>query len=171
MSGNARKWFDIVEISSGFITLPADDWLRLIEDVEKAGLKAKPEIGIQFGAGGATRTEELEAEGTRDPEWPIRLAQRFLDAGAYMIMIESEGITENVKQWRTDVPARIINLLGLQKVMFEAADPEVFAWYIKNWGPEVNLFVDHSQIVQLECLRSGIWGTASLWGRVVTYKG
>jgi phosphosulfolactate synthase (CoM biosynthesis protein A) len=54
--------------------------------------------------------------------------------------------------------------------MFEAADPDVFAWYIKNYGPEVNLFVDHSQIVQLECLRSGIWGTASLWGRVVTYK-
>ena len=31
--------------------------------------------------------------------------------------------------------------------------------------------VDHSQIVQLECLRAGIWGTKSLWGRVVTYKG
>ena len=163
--------FDIIEISSGFITLPAADWLRLVEQVQKAGLKAKPEIGIQFGAGGATRSEELETEGTRDPEWPIRLAQRFLDAGAYMIMIESEGITENVKQWRTDVPARVINALGLDRVMFEAADPEVFAWYIKNWGPEVNLFVDHSQIVQLECLRRGIWGTASLWGRVVTYKG
>ena len=163
--------FDIIEISSGFITLPAADWLRLVEQVQKAGLKAKPEVGIQFGAGGATRSEELETEGTRDPEWPIRLAQRFLDAGAYMIMIESEGITENVKQWRTDVPARVINALGLDKVMFEAADPEVFAWYIKNWGPEVNLFVDHSQIVQLECLRRGIWGTASLWGRVVTYKG
>ena len=163
--------FDIIEISSGFITIPADDWLRLVEQVQKAGLKAKPEVGIQFGAGGATRAEELETEGTRDPEWPIRLAQRFLDAGAYMIMIESEGITENVKQWRTDVPARVINALGLAKVMFEAADPEVFAWYIKNWGPEVNLFVDHSQIVQLECLRAGIWGTASLWGRVVTYKG
>ena len=37
--------------------------------------------------------------------------------------------------------------------------------------PEVNLFVDHSQIVHLECLRSGIWGTKSLWGRVQTYKG
>ena len=126
--------FDIIEISSGFITMPADDWLRLVEQVQKAGLKAKPEVGIQFGAGGATRTEELETEGTRDPEWPIRLAQRSLDAGAYMIMIESEGITENVKQWRTDVPARVINTLGLEKVMFEAADPEVFAWYIKNWG-------------------------------------
>jgi len=87
-----------------------------------------------------------------------------------MIMIESEGITENVKMWRTDVPAKIIQTLGLEKVMFEAADSEVFGWYIKNYGPEVNLFVDHSQIVQLECLRSGIWGTASLWGRVVTYK-
>jgi phosphosulfolactate synthase (CoM biosynthesis protein A) len=38
--------FDIIEVSSGFITLPADDWLRLIERVQKAGLKAKPEVGI-----------------------------------------------------------------------------------------------------------------------------
>ena len=70
-----------------------------------------------------------------------------------------------------EVPAKFVNALGLEKGMFEAADPAVFAWYVKNYGPEVNLFVDHSQIVQLECLRSGIWGTASLWGRVVTYKG
>ena len=54
--------------------------------------------------------------------------------------------------------------------MFEAADPAVFAWYIKNYGPEVNLFVDHSQILQLETLRAGIWGTKSLWGRTVTFK-
>lgn len=161
---------DIVEISAGFITIPTDDWLRLVEAVHKAGMKAKPEVGIQFGAGGATAAAELEAEGTRDPEWAIRQAKRFLEAGAYLIMIESEGITEHVKVWRTDAAAKIINALGLEKVMFEAADPEVFAWYIKHYGPEVNLFVDHSQIVQLECLRSGIWGTQSLWGRVVTYK-
>jgi len=163
--------FDIIEVSSGFITIPTDDWLRLIEKVQKAGLKPKPEVGIQFGAGGATAAAELEAEGTRDPEWAISQAKRFLDAGAYMIMIESEGITENVKVWRTEVPAKIVDTLGLEKVMFEAADPEVFAWYIKNYGPEVNLFVDHSQIVHLECLRSGIWGTKSLWGRVLTFKG
>jgi phosphosulfolactate synthase (CoM biosynthesis protein A) len=54
--------------------------------------------------------------------------------------------------------------------MFEAADPAVFSWYIRNYGPEVNLFVDHSQVVQLECLRSGIWGTTATWGRVLTYK-
>jgi phosphosulfolactate synthase (CoM biosynthesis protein A) len=163
--------FDIIEISAGFITIPIDDWVRLVEKVKKAGLKPKPEVGIQFGAGGASAAEELEAEGTRDPEWAILQAKRLIEAGASMIMIESEGITENVKGWRTDVPAKMVNALGLDKVMFEAAEPEVFAWYIKNYGPEVNLFVDHSQIVQLECLRSGIWGTKSLWGRVLTYKG
>lgn len=162
--------FDIIEISAGFITIPADDWLRLVEKVQKAGMKAKPEVGIQFGAGGATTAEELEAEGTSDPDWAIAQANRFLEAGAYMIMIESEGITESVKDWRTDVISKIINGLGLEKVMFEAAEPEVFAWYVKNYGPEVNLFVDHSQIVQLETLRRGIWGTKALWGRVLTYK-
>jgi phosphosulfolactate synthase (CoM biosynthesis protein A) len=166
-----RLEFDIVEISSGFISIPTDDWLRLVEHVVKVGLKAKPEVGVQFGAGGATAAAELAAEGTRDPKWAIRQAKRFLDAGAYMIMIESEGITENVAAWRTDVIAEIGNALPLDRVMFEAADPEVFAWYVKNYGAEVNLFVDHSQIVQLECLRSGIWGTKSLWGRVLTYKG
>ncbi|HEV8681433.1 MAG TPA: phosphosulfolactate synthase [Actinomycetota bacterium] len=162
--------FDIIEVSSGFITLPAEDFVRLVEEVQKTGFKAKPEVGIQFGAGGATTPEELEAEGTRDVASAIELARRCLDIGVSPIMIESEGITESVRSWRTDVVAQIARELGLENVMFEAADPEVFAWYVKNYGPEVNLFVDHSQIVQLECLRSGIWGTKSLWGRVLTYK-
>jgi phosphosulfolactate synthase (CoM biosynthesis protein A) len=167
----ADRGFDVVELSAGFITLPTEDWLRLIERVHRAGLKAKPELGIQFGAGGDSRAEELEAEGTRDAQWIITRARRFLDAGVSMVMIESEGITENVKTWRTDVVAGIVDALGAHSVMFEAADPEVFAWYVKNHGPEVNLFVDHSQIVQLEALRRGIWGTKSLWGRVLTYRG
>jgi phosphosulfolactate synthase (CoM biosynthesis protein A) len=163
--------FDIIEISAGFVSIPTDDWLRLIELVRKSGLKAKPEVGIQFGAGGATASAELKAEGTRDPSWAIAQAKRFLDAGAEIIMIESEGITENGDPWRTDVPAKFIDKIGMEKLMLEAADPDVFEWYIKNYGLDVNLFVDHSQIVQLECLRAGIWGTKSLWGRVVTYKG
>jgi phosphosulfolactate synthase (CoM biosynthesis protein A) len=162
--------FDIVEVSRGFLSIPADDLVRLVEAVQQAGLKPKPEVGIQFGAGGASGAAALAAEGTLDPAWAIRQARRFLEAGAEMIMIESEGITEDVSAWHTDVAARFVDALGLDKVMFEAADPAVFSWYIKSYGPEVNLFVDHSQIVQLECLRAGIWGTSSLWGRVVTFK-
>jgi phosphosulfolactate synthase (CoM biosynthesis protein A) len=102
-------------------------------------------------------------------DWATALMKRHLDAGAAMVMVESEGITESVTRWRTDVVARIAGKIGIDKLMFEAADPEVFAWYVKTYGPEVNLFVDHSQIVQLESLRAGIWGTKSVWGRVVTY--
>jgi phosphosulfolactate synthase (CoM biosynthesis protein A) len=88
--------FDIIEISCGFITIPAGDWLRLVEKVRKAGLKPinqSRKWGIQFGAGGATRSEDPEASGTRDQERPIVAARRFPDTGEYLIMIESEGIT------------------------------------------------------------------------------
>ena len=162
--------FDILELSAGFISLPVDDWLALVERTKEAGLKPKPEVGIQWGAGGATSAEDLEAEGVRDPGRAIALGRKFLEAGAYLIMIESEGITESVKTWRTDVVSQIVAGLGTEKVMFEAADPAVFTWYVKNYGADVNLFVDHSQIIQLEIVRRGIWGTAGVWGRVVTYQ-
>lgn len=162
--------FDIIEISTGFITIPTSDWQRVIEEVQKAGLKAKPEIGVQFGAGGDSTAEELRAEGIQDVDHAVRQAQQFIDAGAYLIMMESEGVTENANPWRVDIPAKFINGVGLEKMMFEASDPQVFKWYVKNYGPEVNLFVDHSQLVQLEATRQGIWGTNDIWGRVVTYK-
>ena len=158
--------FDVVEISAGFLSLPAEAMLRLIERVRQAGLKPKPELGVQFGAGGSTQSEELAAEGVKPTSWLVTQARRCLEAGAEMLMIESEGVTENVTAWRTDVPAAIAAELGLDHVMFEAADPAVFEWYVKTFGNEVNLFVDHSQIVQLEALRAGIWGTKSTWGRI-----
>lgn len=50
-------------------------------------------------------------------------------------MIESEGVTEDVsggrEGWRTDVPAAFVRGLGLEHVMFEAADPQAsFCQYI-----------------------------------------
>jgi phosphosulfolactate synthase (CoM biosynthesis protein A) len=161
--------FDVVEVSAGFVSIPDDDFVRLVEDVQRAGLGAKAEVGIQFGAGGASAAADLTAAGTRDAGRAIGRAKRCLAAGAGEIMIESEGITENVAAWRTDVVARVADELGLERVMFEAADPAVFTWYVKTYGPDVNLFVDHSQVVQLACLRAGIWGTNDVWGRVVTY--
>jgi phosphosulfolactate synthase (CoM biosynthesis protein A) len=82
--------FDVIELSTGFIAIPQDDLLRLVERVARAGLKPKPELGIQLGAGGgATTAAELAAEGTRDTGWVIECARACIDAGAEMIMIES----------------------------------------------------------------------------------
>lgn len=163
--------FDVVEISTGFITIPLDDVLRIVERVVSLGMRPKPEVNIQFGAGGTSSVDDLAAEGTSDPGWAVHQAERCLEAGAEFVMIESEGITEQVATWRTDVPAIFINALGMDRLMFEAADPEVFSWYIKTYGPEVNVHIDHSQIILLESLRAGTWGDKSLWGRVATYKG
>jgi phosphosulfolactate synthase (CoM biosynthesis protein A) len=129
--------------------------VRLVETVQKHKLKPKPELGIAFGAGGDT--EGIRA--TSDPSGLIAQARTFVDMGV-KIMVESEGITENVgDDWRTDVVNKIARELPMDKVMFEAADPKVFAWYVtgtpsrcwsdEEFGKDVNLFVDHSQIVQL----------------------
>jgi len=162
--------FDVVELSSGFLSFPPNDWLRLIEKVHSHGLTAKPELGIQFGAGGDTAAKELEAAGKSDPFKVVSLGKKLLDVGVERLMIESEGITENVYEWRTDVIQAILKELPMERVMFEAADPKVFNWYIREFGIDVNLFVDHSQIVQLTCLRSGIWGMADTFGKVVSYR-
>jgi phosphosulfolactate synthase (CoM biosynthesis protein A) len=41
-----------------------------------------------------------------------------------------EGIMERVRNWRTDMACARAAELGRERVMFEAANPEVFAWYI-----------------------------------------
>jgi len=165
--------FDVIEISSGFLSIPADDWLRLVDLVHSEGLIAKPEIGIQFGAGGDTDVASLESVegGTSGPEKVVALGKKFIaQCGVERIMIESEGITENVRKWRTDVVRGILEGLPKENVMFEAAEPKVFNWYVREFGADVNLFVDHSQIVQLSALREGIWGMGDTWGRVVSFR-
>lgn len=94
----------------------------------------------RWGAGGDSGIGELEAAGTRDSKWLIDRAKTFLQAGAHvrkrllihvtithikfllymsqqMIMIESEGITENVRRWRTDVISAITSNLPNDKIM------------------------------------------------------
>jgi phosphosulfolactate synthase (CoM biosynthesis protein A) len=162
--------FDIVEISSGFLSIDTEDLVGLTELVSDHGLKPKPEVNVQFGAGGASSPEELEAEASIDPRKAVAEANRHLDAGAYKIMVEAEGITEEVEDWRTDAVFEIADGVGMEKCVFEAPGPEMFEWYVKIFGPNVNLFVDNSQIVELECMRSGLWGKTSSWGRITSYK-
>lgn len=95
-----RFEFYRIELAAGFIQLPTPDLIRLIQKVKKAGLKPKPEIGVQFGAGGDTSKAELETEGTRNPQILIDAANGFLNTGVSIIVIESEGITER----RTSIP-------------------------------------------------------------------
>jgi phosphosulfolactate synthase (CoM biosynthesis protein A) len=123
--------FDVIELSKGFLSLPGDDWIRLVETVQSHNLEPKPELGIAFGAGG-------DMEGIKDtsvlrPAGLVTQAKRFVDMGVKKMMVESEEITENVgSSWRTDVVAKIARELPLETMMFEAADPKVFTWYVRG---------------------------------------
>jgi (2R)-phospho-3-sulfolactate synthase (ComA) len=92
-------------------------------------------------------------------------------------VIESGGITESGKSWRTDVATRIVSEPGIENVMFEAADPDVFAWCVKSDGPEVNYLLRVLPVRRPQPDRppgsaaDRHPGTESLWGRVLTYKG
>ena len=150
--------FDIVELSRGFATLPSDDWLGLVARLRRFDLKPKPGIGIQFGASGAAATAELEVEGTRDSEWSAGLAKRLIDAEADMLMLESEGITENVGGWITDFLARSATETGPERLILEAADPLVFAWYIRT-----------SRLCNSSVSAGAFWETNSTWGRILSF--
>lgn len=162
--------FDTIEVSTGFVSVPPEDLLTLARRALDLGFRVKPEVGVQFGAGGGSSAEQLEAEAPRGAGHAIRMAQAYFELGIPIVMVESEGLTESVRTPRAEVIAELVSSLGLDRLMFEAADPAVFTWYVKTYGPEVNLFIDHSQIVQLEALRSGLWGTTDVWGRISTYK-
>src|SRR5205814_8490105 len=53
-----RLGFDIIEVSAGFVSISADDLLRLIELVRRSGLKAMPVVGIEIGAAGGRGSGE-----------------------------------------------------------------------------------------------------------------
>ncbi|PNX94700.1 phosphosulfolactate synthase-related protein [Trifolium pratense] len=88
-----------------------------------------------------------------DVDFLIRRAERCLEAGADMIMIDADDISKHADNMRADVIAKIIGRLGLEKTMFETSNHNASEWLIKQYGPNVNLFIDHSHLVDVECIR------------------
>jgi len=86
-----------VEISSGFAQIPFEDKIEIIKQVQKLGMKPKPEVSMMVGAGGGTHVADYEAHMKMKPfeEFSNEVAAH-MKAGANMIMIESEGLTEDL---------------------------------------------------------------------------
>ena len=170
--------FDIIEVSSGMapeiISMPLEDKLAIVKKIKKAGLKPKPEVSLMIGAGAGTHITEYEEEMRyRDMEDFIKETRAYLDTGAHMIMVESEGITEDLppEKWRVDVIKRLLSEFGYEKLMFESSDPPVFKWYLKNVSRDVNLFIDHSQVVEFTAWKLGLWGDKDIWkGKKIRYS-
>ena len=158
--------FDVVEVSSGFAQIPLEEKVDIVKQVIKLGMKPKPELTMMEGAGGGTHIVGYEKQmKMRKLKDFIKEAEMHIKAGAKMMMFESEGVTEDLPpdKWRKDIIKTVIDKFGYEKWMFEAADPEVFKWYLKHIGRDVNLFIDNSQIVEFNVWRLGVWGDKDIW--------
>ncbi|MDE1825235.1 MAG: phosphosulfolactate synthase [Candidatus Micrarchaeota archaeon] len=157
--------FDVIEISSGFVNVSIEDRLAMVKKVSDMGMKPKPEVSMMLGAGAGTHIVGYKTR-MKSMEEFFSEAKAYIDSGAEIIMVESEGLTEDLppKKWRLDVIRKLIRKFGHERWMFEAADPEVFKWYYKNVGREANLFIDHTQVVEFNAWRLGLWGDQKIWG-------
>lgn len=164
-----RLGFDTIELDAGSLEVPEETLLRYVHMIKGAGLKVKPQFAVKFdksdiplsgnrayGAYIAPRPRSYDF--VEDVDLLIQKAERCLEAGADMIMIDAEDVCRRAESLRADIIAKIIGRLGVEKTMFEAADARTAEWFVSQYGPKVNLFVDHSQVVDLECLRGRIVG-------------
>jgi len=157
---------DIIEISSIARSIDDDDMCRLIESATKKGIKVINEIGVAFAH------SEI-AEKNIFVERLTQQSKNFLDAGSWKILLESEGLTENIKKedYRWQIIDKVISPLKLEQFMVEADDQDVLSKYIEIYGPNVNMMIDHTRLLKMEDARIGYGPSQFLWGKVVRYLG
>lgn len=160
-----RLDFTTVEVSSGSAIMSLADKLEVIRAVLDAGLRAKPEVAMAYSPPG------------RHPEIPpanadmiIYETQRCLDAGAWKVTIEEDGVFRYVDEWALDLVYRLVRTVGVEKLMFEASEAATYNWLIRTFGPDVNVFVDPSDIPAFIGTRTGVWGKEDTWGRIAAYR-
>jgi phosphosulfolactate synthase (CoM biosynthesis protein A) len=155
--------FDTVELNVGSLELPEETLLRYVRLIKSGGLKAKPLFAVKFNKsdipgrdrafGAYIVPQPRSSDFVEDVDLLIRRAERCLENGADMIMVDADDVCRYAESVRADIIAKIAGRLGLEKTMFEASNPRTSEWFVKQYGPKVNLFVDQSQVMDLECLR------------------
>jgi phosphosulfolactate synthase len=140
-----------VEISDGVIDLPRERKLELIEDFAR-DFTVLSEVG----------SKDSDVEFT-PAEW-TRWLREELDAGAWKVITEaregaSSGIFTGQGEMRTELVGEIAGEVGLEDVVFEAPTKAAQTWFIKQFGPGVNLGnIPPDEVIPLETLRRGLRG-------------
>ena len=138
-----------VEISDGTIDVPRERKLELIEDFAR-DFTVISEVG----------SKDSSVEYTAD-EWTTWLREE-LDAGAWKVVTEAReggtaGIFDSGGGMRTELIGEIAAEVGPANVIFEAPTKAAQAWFIKQFGPEVNLGnIPPDEVIPLETLRLGL---------------
>jgi phosphosulfolactate synthase len=143
--------FSHVEISDGTIEIPRDRKLELIAEF-------------------ATDFTVLSEVGSKDasvniaPYLWVQWMREELDAGAWKVIAEGReggtaGIYRPTGELRTGLVDEIEHSLDFHDLIWEAPTKESQAWFVKHFGPEVNLGnIPPDEVIALETLRLGLRG-------------
>jgi phosphosulfolactate synthase len=140
-----------VEISDGTIDIPREQKLELIADFAR-------DFTVLAEVGSKDSSVEYSVS-----EWTRWLSDE-LAAGAWKVITEAReggtaGIFDSSGGMRTELIEEIASAVGPANIVFEAPTKAAQAWFVKTFGPSVNLGnIPPDEVIPLETLRLGLRG-------------
>ena len=140
-----------VEISDGTIDIPRERKLELIQDFAR-DFTVLSEVGSK------------DAEVVFAPYQWVGWIKEELEAGAWKVVTEAResgtaGIFRPTGEMRTGLVDEIVHEIDFHDLVFEAPAKSAQAWFVKQFGPAVNLGnIPPEEVIPLETLRLGLRG-------------
>ncbi|HEY7195932.1 MAG TPA: phosphosulfolactate synthase [Gaiellaceae bacterium] len=149
-----RRWlsdhrFTHVEISDGTIEMERERKLELIEELSREFVVLS-EVGSK------------DSEVVFAPYQWVEWMKEELEAGAWKVITEGReggtaGIFRPTGEMRTGLVDEIVHEIALADILFEAPTKASQAYFVKHFGPEVNLGnIPPEEVIPLETLRLGL---------------
>ena len=145
----AKHGFTHVEISDGVVDMPRDVKLELISELAR-DFTVLSEVGSK------------DAEVVFAPYQWVEWIKEELSAGAWKVITEGReggtaGIYRPSGEMRTGLVDEIVHGVEVSDVIFEAPTKASQAWFVKHFGPGVNLGnIPPEEVIPLETLRLGL---------------
>jgi phosphosulfolactate synthase len=140
-----------VEISDGTVEIPREEKLELIADLAR-DFTVLSEVGSK------------DSEVNFAPYLWVQWIKEELEAGAWKVITESResgtaGIFRPTGEMRTGLIDEIVHDVAVEDLIFEAPTKASQAWFVKEFGPTVNLGnIPPDEVIPLETLRLGLRG-------------
>lgn len=141
--------FDRVEVSRGTVEMSPADKRALIG-------RAARDFTVLAEVGAKAPGEQHAAR-----HWPAECLAD-LDAGAALVVTEGRqsgnvGTFDDAGRVRADVVEAVVAAVGMERIVFEAPRASQQAWFVRRFGPEVNLGnVALTDVLSVETLRLGL---------------
>jgi phosphosulfolactate synthase len=163
-----RRWVEAlglvhVEISDGTIPIPHERKLELVASLAR-DFTVLSEVGAK------------DVDTVIAPYRWVEMIQAELDAGAWKVITEARetgtaGIFRGDGEVRMGLIDEIVHAVAAERLIFEAPRKEQQVWFIRTFGPNVNLGnIPPDEVIPLETLRLGLRGD-TLHGPTATPSG